>query len=208
MSEPTAHEDAPPNSQAAPTPSSREAELEDRIRKLETALAERPAPHRDDDAVADRVIAKLSAIASEPRDPSSTDRVMVLASSTDPRVLVPAAPPPPEGAVLRPPEAPADPSRRRWLLTQLWSELRLVFQMYFDHRYRISRTAQFAMPGIIALLIFNYFLFSVWISIPVLSPIIERLLTLLLGVLAYKILMRETIRYREVLEYLTRYGPR
>ena len=205
MTEPTAHEDASPSTH--PRATTREAELEDRIRKLESTLAERASASNDEEAVADRVLAKLSAIANEPRDPAGGDRVLVLASSTDPRPLIPAAPPPPDGAVLRPPDPPST-TPRRWFLTQLWSEVRSIFRMYFDHRYRISRTAQFVIPGIFVLLIFNYFLFSVWISIPVFSPIVEHLLTLFLGVIGYKILVRETARYREVVDYLAKYGPR
>ena len=80
--------------------------------------------------------------------------------------------------------------------------------MYFDHRYRISRTLQLAIIGIIALLVLNYFLFSVFFSIPILSPVLQNIFTILLGILAYKFFMRETVRYREVVAYLSRYGQR
>ena len=79
--------------------------------------------------------------------------------------------------------------------------------MYFDPRYRISRTTQFALPGIVLLLIFNYFFFSVWVNITFLSPVLERLLVVVLAVLAIQVLLiREVARYREVLAYLARYG--
>jgi hypothetical protein len=115
--------------------------------------------------------------------------------------------PPPEGAVLHPP-APSDSATRHWFLTQLWTELRLVVRMYFDPHYRISRTAQFVLPAILVLFVLNYFLFAVWIAIPVISPIFERALCVLLGVFAYKLVTRELARYRDVLEYLARYAPR
>ena len=117
------------------------------------------------------------------------------------------APEPPSGAVLHPP-APADPAGRRWFLAQLWSELRLATRMYFDPHYRISRTAQLLLPTILALFVVNYFLFGVWFAIPVVSPILERVVCVLLGMFAYKVLARELTRYREVLDYLARYGPR
>jgi hypothetical protein len=167
------------------------AELEDRVRKLETALA-------DEDAVADRVIVRLSAMAAErQRDPDSGG-VLVLAAPPD-------APPPPQGAVLHPP-APPETTERKWFLAQFAAELRLVVTMYFDPRYRISRTAQFTLPGIALVLIFNYFLFSVWMNITFLSPVVERLLIVILAVVGYKLLTRELTRYREVLAYLARYG--
>lgn len=123
-------------------------------------------------------------------------------------VAVPAeTPQPPSGAVLRLPE-PADPARRHWFLTQLWSEFALVLRMYVDPRYRISRTAQLLVPAVFVLFVLNYVFFSAWMTIPVLSPILERLLDVVLGIFLYKLLVRELSRYREVLDYLTRYGPR
>ncbi len=192
-----------PSTEVSPAASTseREAALEDRIRKLESALAERPAPPADDDAVTERVIAKLTAIAGEAR--SATDRVLVLAGGDS----YPLAPPPPQGAVLHPPAQPVDTTQRHWFFTQIWAEIRLVFRMYFDPHYRVSRTTQFAIPGIALLLVFDYFFFSVWVSIVFVSPIVERLLAVCLGILAYKLIVRELGRYREVLEYLARYRP-
>ncbi len=80
--------------------------------------------------------------------------------------------------------------------------------MYFDPRYRISRTSQFAIPGIALLILLNYFFFAVWINIPFLSPIVERAIDILLCVVGYKLLIRELDRYRDVLNYLARYGHR
>ena len=88
-------------------------------------------------------------------------------------------PPPPEGTILAPPEPP-DPARRGWFFAELWAEMRLAAQMYFDPRYRVSRTAQIAFPLFAVLLVFNYFLFSVWFSVTVVSPVAERLLDVIL----------------------------
>jgi hypothetical protein len=114
-------------------------------------------------------------------------------------------PPPPEGTILAPPE-PQDPARRGWFFGQLWADVRLAAQMYFDPRYRVSRTAQIAFPLFAALVVFNYFVFSVWFSISVVSPVAERLLGVILVVLAYRVLMRELDRYRAVLDYLAKYA--
>jgi hypothetical protein len=126
--------------------------------------------------------------------------------------LVPVVPPaaipePPSGAVLQV-RAPVDPARRHWFVAQLWAEFVLVLRMYVDPRYRISRTAQLLVPTILVLFVVNYFLFSAWLAIPVVSPVLERLLDLLLGIILYKLLARELARYREVLDYLSRFGPR
>lgn len=175
----------------------REIDLEARIQRLESAFAERPAAN-DEDELANRVITRLSALAAE-RDQYG-DGVLVLASRAE------APPAPPQGAVLHPPATAVEPTSRTWFLAHVVAELRLVLTMYFDPRYRISRTAQFALPGIVLVIIFNYFFFSVWVNITFLSPVVERLLIVILAVLGYKLLVREIARYREVLAYLARYG--
>lgn len=180
-------------------------ELEDRVYKLETAVAKPDSPPLTEDAVADRVIAKLSALAGEPRSLPESDRILVLDSTGHPATV--AVPPPPQGAVLHPPE-PADPARQTWFLTQLAAEVGLTFRMYSDPRYRVSRITQFALPGIALILIFNYYFFAQWVSIPFLSPIVERLLAVFLVIVGYKLLTRELTRYREVVEYLSKYPPR
>ena len=173
------------------------APLEERIRKLETALADRPAGN--DDAIADRVIARLSDLAAEhERNPDSRG-LLVLGSAAN-------SPPPPQGAILQPPAPAGEYAPRMWFFTNLFAELRLVLTMYFDPRYRISRTTQFALPGMMLLLIFDYFFFALWVPIPFLSPVLERLLAVAAGILIYKLLTRELGRYREVLAYLARYG--
>ena len=178
-------------------PPSSSTGLEERLSKLETVIAERLP---DDEVLADRVISRLSALAAErERDPDS-GHMLVLAASRE------AAPPPPKGAVLEPPTPPADSASRKWFLPNLIAELRLIATMYFDPRYRISRTTQFALPGILLLLVFNYCFFSLWVSITFVSPFLERLLAVILGILIYTLLMREVARYREVLAYLARYG--
>src|SRR4051794_26135173 len=98
--------------------------------------------------------------------------------------LVRLFPPPPDGAILTPPEY-QEPRRREWFLVQLWAEIRLAVRMYFDPRYRVSRTAQLAFPLFAALLVLNYFLFGVWFSIAFVSPVVERVLDAALAVLAY-----------------------
>lgn len=188
---------SPPENNGAHSSRERQVELEERLHKVETALAERHSPAVAEEAVADRVIARLSAGISEP--PSQSNRVLVLATSRH-------DPAPPDGAVLHPPEVLNDPVRRTWLLSQIVAELQLALHMYFDPRYRISRTTQFALPGIVLLGLFNYFLFASWVNIPIVSPVAERLIDVFLCVIGYKILIRELERYRDVLNYLARYG--
>ena len=146
---------------------------------------------------------------TEPSDHPARVRVVTsaLALHTPPAELVEPADPPPVGAVLHPP-VPGDPALRKWFLVQAWHEVQLAVRMYFDSRYRVSRTAQFLTPVILGLFVLNYFVFSVWFSIWLVSPVLERLGCVVLGVLSYKLLQRELARYQDVLDYLARYSPR
>lgn len=212
--------------------------LAERVSKLEAAVGELQDTKITEAAVTERVISRLTAMAGEPRRIVTTPGVLLdgedgdtlalasdpdpapgttlaMMSLPDPHPAGPTEPPlpldppeqPPSGAVIRPP-APPDPDSRGWFLPQLVSELRLTCKMYFDPRYRISRTAQVLMPFTVLLFVMNYFLFAVWLPIPLIGPILERLVGVLLAIFFYKVMIRELRRYREVLDYLSRYGPR
>jgi hypothetical protein len=194
--------------------------IEERVRKLEVAVQGLETTRVTEEAVADRVMLRLRAMAGEPHPLPAADGVLldpagVIVPAPAYAVALPAPAPasemtaepipapaaPPSGAVLHPPETP-DPTRRRWLLPQLWDEFRLAVRMYFDSRYRVSRTAQFALPVILILFALNYFVFSMTFAIPIVSPVLERLFCVLLGVLFYRLITREITRYRAVLDYL------
>jgi hypothetical protein len=222
MTEPNTEPDlTAPNGPGGPRPwanGKRNGELlEERVRKLEAAVTDLEQTRLSEDAVADRVILKLRAMAGEARVLPAAPGVLLDDGEAAPLVVVtdtpatepPAAPPPspPSGVVLRPPAPPA-PEQRRWFFTQLWAEVRLIGRMYFDPHYRVSRTTQLALPAILVLFALNYLVFAVTITIPVISPVLERVLCIVLGVLAYKVLTRETARYREVLDYLAKYGSK
>jgi hypothetical protein len=131
-------------------------------------------------------------------------------------------PPPPEGAIVAtdllgdstasetPPQpaasaAPAGstppPARRRWLLTELLGDFRIIFRMYLDPRYRVRRATQLMVPVIVGLFILNWFFFSS-IPIPFVSSAIEKVIDVVLAILAYKVLIRETDRYRTTIAQL------
>lgn len=93
-----------------------------------------------------------------------------------------------------------------WSKVPILAEFRLMFLMYFDHRYRLSRLCQLGVPIVVLLGVMNYFLFNWFFAIPLLGLIFERVGLVILTVAAYKILSREATRYAAVLQYLTRYG--
>lgn len=87
-------------------------------------------------------------------------------------------------------------------------ELHLMVRMYFDGRYRLSRLCQFAAPALFMMMVLNFLLFEFW-EIPLISvifPLVERLILIVLAVALYKVLAREAARYAAVLAYLAQYG--
>lgn len=86
-------------------------------------------------------------------------------------------------------------------------EIKLIAQMYLDPRYRLSRLAQFGVPGMLIACLLNYLLFNyLLIQIPFLTHVVERLILIVLGITLYLILRNETLRYRNVLDYLSQVG--
>lgn len=92
--------------------------------------------------------------------------------------------------------------RRPWLLFDLLNEVGLTVRMYVDPRYRVRRATQLVVPLILASYVASYFIFAQF-AIPVVSPILERLIDIVLAVLLYKVIHSELIRYRDVLALYT-----
>ena len=98
-------------------------------------------------------------------------------------------------------------ARSFWSRLAFLRELRLTFGMYVDSRYRVSRVTQLAAPGLLALMVANYFFFNwLMVGVPLLTPIFERVVLIGLAVALYQVLSREAARYGDVLAYLTNYG--
>ena len=92
--------------------------------------------------------------------------------------------------------------RRPWLLLDLLREIGATVKMYMDARYRVRRATQLMVPLILVLLAANYLFFNV-MAIPILTPILERVIGILLAILLYKVLMREVARYRQTIAQFT-----
>jgi hypothetical protein len=104
--------------------------------------------------------------------------------------------------------APAGGGRRPWLLIDVLREIGVTFRMYMDPRYRVRRATQLMVPLVLGLFALNYVIFNLLlVQVPVLTPILERLIGIVLAVLLYKVISRETTRYRQMLATLS-VGPR
>ena len=169
--------------------------LHERIERLETMIVELRETSLNDAQIVERVLAQL-----REQDPDHSRFPQGLAADHTAQTagLVPAS-----VAGIEPEEQPEGARFWRWLGT--FREFPTMLRMYFDSRYRLSRMGQLTAPVLVGLMVLNYVFFSFW-SVPILAPIFERLLLVILAVLLYKVLARETIRYSSVLKYLSHYG--
>jgi hypothetical protein len=103
-----------------------------------------------------------------------------------------------------PPDAPPGTEPTLWNRFAVWRELRLMAQMYFDPRYRLSRVCHFGVPAVLALIVINFFVLG---AIPYIGFLLERLALVALAVALYKLLSWEAARYAAVLRYLAQFGP-
>ncbi len=163
-------------SPAAPIP------LEDRLHRLEAELARlRSGPPADAPASARSIV----------RHPGG------FWDGVGKRLLAPSGPPAP------PPPRPDDLAsvvppgvRRTWRLLDALTELRAMYWMYFDPRYRLSWFGRLGPLVILALILTSGF----WMpatGLPVLGLVIEKLGDLVLAYLLFKLLSHEARRYRE-----------
>jgi len=194
--------EGPDEAVAAP----QDAALLERIRRLEDALAQRPAPvtavvPHDEEQLAQRLLTIISAKAAQHR--AATSNVPPTPLGVAPIQTYAPYPFPPGAAM-----PPSEPSVWTWFMTSVLGEIKLIARMYLDPRYRLSRFAQLGVPIILAAFVFNYFFFLLPPigSLPVVREILERVVCILLSIGLYKVLAREVVRYRQVLEYLSQYG--
>ena len=183
-----------------------DAALLERIRRLEDALAQRPAPvtavvPHDEDQLAERLLTIISAKAAQHR--AATSNAPPAPSGVAPIQTYAQYPFPPGAAM-----PPNEPSVWSWFMSSVIGEIKLIGRMYLDPRYRLSRFAQLGVPILLAAFVFNYFFFLLPPigSLPVVREILERVVCILLSIGLYKVLAREVVRYRQVLEYLSQYG--
>jgi hypothetical protein len=165
----------------------------DRLQRLEKQLASLQDPAIIEQQVTNRVMTRLQQEAPKTAYPEGLSSGLG-ASIPAARLMLAAAGVTGEG-------------KGFWSHFAFLSELQTMLRMYFDPRYRVSRVAQFAVPGIVICMVLNYFFFNqLMLTFWIITPTLERIVLIGLAVGLYKVLSREVVRYREVLAYLTRFG--
>jgi hypothetical protein len=192
---------ASPQRPAAPTLADHD-ELPDRVGRLESEVAElRETIAR----FAELVIGEVKDLRQShaelpPLPPAVVGEWPVTAVNVDPPADSTAAPSPTAGTA---PTAEAPPPRRPWLLMELLRDFATTIRMYLDPRYRVRRATQMLVPLIIGLFVFNALCFRFFIlPVPILSPLLEKGVDVVLAILLYKVVNRELVRYRHVMAQL------
>jgi hypothetical protein len=174
--------------------------LEQRVRRLEDAVASLQDTRQMEERIAERVTDRMSR-SKATHIPRESAPLLVEAS----RRMLPAA----IGLARSQDTGPRTPAsvpsipdlRNPWLLLDLYSELRAIWRMFVDPRYRLSW-----MGRVVPLTLFLAILGS-WYWLPFASPLYDlsrivaslyvKIVDLFLAYLLAKALIRESKRYRE-----------
>jgi hypothetical protein len=161
--------------------------LEQRVQRLEDAVATLQDSTRLEERVTERVAERLAGCGPTSIQPCN-DRFM-----ESPRPTVPAMPRPTTGAT--PPPAP-DPVilRQPWLLVDVLAELAAIFRMFFDVRYHVGWSARLTVLVLVPLLLLSHWWLAL-VGIPFVGPIFDKVVDLFLAFVIFKALSREARRY-------------
>jgi hypothetical protein len=196
---PDADEADPP-----PGPAGRDAlkvlALEQRIQRLEEAVAQLQDTSPMEARVAERITAQITSQLNQNRGPSIRETTGLIVDAG--RRLLPAA----LGAV-QDQAAAGDPSAsankqpfwRRWFLVDLLVELRAIFWMFVDPRYRLGWPTRIVAVLLVTAIATSTFWppASLVTGIAVLGPLVDKVVDLVLAYLLWKILSHEARRYRQ-----------
>jgi hypothetical protein len=163
-------------------------DLEERIRRLEDALAEL----RGLQGVPGASTRDAGHIQREPPPPDTAPRTSALARLGK-RILAEAAIP--SGPVTTPGAAPESPRRSRLWFDAL-AELRAMYRMFVDPRYRLSLTGR-VVPLVLLVAMATSYIWVPGTSIYALGRLLDKVVDLVLAYVLFKVLGREARRYRE-----------
>ncbi len=174
--------------------------LEQRVRRLEDAVAAIQDTQIMEDRVVERVVQRVE---HTPYPPLREGPGLIVSAA---RMLLPktidaipenAAAPAADGTAAAPVE-----TRPPWLLADAWREFRWVLRMLTDYRYRMSWTGRVVLVVAIVVGVLSWFMLS---GLPVVGGVLDRVVLILAAVVTYKAMCREVVRYQELLGRVYRY---
>lgn len=180
-----------PHQGIGPTPEALLIPLEERIRKLELALAELQNTSDLESRVAARVSNQIAQELAPGGGASSKASLVELGK----RLLGVMSPPAPRTLGPRP-----DGKRPGWLLLEVWAEARAIFRMYVDPRYRMTWVGR-----VVPVVLLIGFLFASYCValVPLIGPFLVKIpflveaVQLVMAFVLFKVLSHEARRFRE-----------
>ncbi len=184
-----------PTTPNGPASSDQPESLEQRVHRLEDAVAVLQDTRHLEERVFERVSNRVK------RDPAHAIQESAGAIADAGRKILPAAlgmlGAQSENAEQEP-QASSSDLRRPWLLFDAYAEARSMVRMYFDPRYRMSWRAR-TIPLVVLVVLLTSAFWLPGTSIPVMGTIFDKIVDIVLAFLAFKLLSREARRYREVI---------
>jgi hypothetical protein len=164
------------------------AALEFRVQRLEEAVASLQDNRLDEERLLARVSERLQ---SKPTKalPATAEPI----AAAERRTAPPANPTFPLETAL----TLTGVMSQRWLIFDLIEELRTVVRMFFDMRYAVTWTTRLMVLILLPLIL----LVDWWLpfaGVPLIGPLLSHLVILILALVLYKALSRETKRYVQV----------
>jgi hypothetical protein len=185
----------PEGVQGADAPGPPAESLEQRVQRLEDAVAALQDTRPLEERVVERVSERLGITPPKGEPDPRTEHMITAERRT--------APPPADGLSTQetPPLPPQGPppliTRHAWLLFDLLGELRAMVRMFFDVRYHVAWSTRVTVLTLL-LLIFTSGWWCPLAYVWFLGPLVEKLVDLVLAFFVYKALSREAHRYREI----------
>ncbi len=205
-------QDAAAESPEAPGAGPHSESLEQRVQRLEDAVAGLQDTQPLEDRVVERVSERLGLrVPPKPAPASEPEPMPSAARRTAPPIEQSGAPPAEERVQVRnevpvpPPPVSAPPAvpsfftppiltGHPWLFLDLWRELRAMVRMFFDVTYHVAWSTRLTVLVLVPLILTSGWWFPL-AYFPVLGTLFDKTLDLVLAFFAYKALSREARRY-------------
>jgi hypothetical protein len=166
--------------------------LEQRMHRLEDAVAALQDTRQLEERLVERVVDRLLRNPPAPRGEAAGLVIEAPRPPLLPALLRSISGAPPEAIPATPPTA--QPS---WLLTDTLTEARAIIRMFFDVRFRVARSVELLSLGLIFMILTSWYWIPFTSLLPgIVSSLLVKAVDLILAFVLYKILSREARRYR------------
>jgi len=178
------------------TPRDSLEQLEQRVQRLEDAVATLQDTSLVEEHVLERVQVLLQARPEAPAPLARSAAAQKMYDAARFTAAPPNAAPAPATPSADPPAASARLQHPPWLLFDLFAELRAMVLMFFDRHYHTAWTTRLAVFVVVPLVLLSHWWFPfAWV--PIIGPVVDKLVDLALAFFLYKTLGREAHRYMD-----------